>query len=61
MCLPANLGTAERYTPSSRDEIVRFSGLEVQSAFFKEHVPAAAFLCYVSYSTRELQRQPFDI
>ena len=46
-CLPANLGTAERYTPSSKDEVVRFSGLEVQSVFFKEQVPAAAYMCYV--------------
>ncbi len=36
------------YSPSSSDEVVKFKGTQVRSAFFKEHVKAAAYLCHVT-------------
>ena len=36
------------YTPSSNDELVKYGSAEVRSAFFKEHVRVAAYMCYVS-------------
>ena len=47
VCLPSNLGIGDRFTPSSSDEIVKFTTDEVHSAFFKEHVKVAAYMCYV--------------
>ena len=47
VCLPSNLGIGDRFTPSSNDEIVKFTTDEVHSAFFKEHVKVAAYMCYV--------------
>eukprot|EP00094_Tigriopus_californicus_P012053 TCALIF_11646-PA protein Name:"Similar to Tmem67 Meckelin (Rattus norvegicus)" AED:0.11 eAED:0.11 QI:708/0.75/0.55/1/1/1/9/0/735 len=51
ICLPENLGIAERYSPSSKDEIVNFADEEFHSAFFKEHVKVAAYMCYKHKNT----------
>lgn len=53
VCLPANLGMEGLYTPSLADQVVNFGHdaedeAEVNSAFFKEHVSVAAYMCYVS-------------
>ena len=54
-CLPNNLGMDDRYIPSSRDHVIKFEAVsgevsekwEIESAFFKDHVKSAAYLCYV--------------
>lgn len=48
VCLPVNLGILDKYSPSSKDEIFKFRGKEMQSAFLKEHVKVAAYMCSVS-------------
>ena len=44
--MPATLGIAERYTPSSRDSLVGFTSRQIDSAFFKDHVRPSAYACY---------------
>lgn len=50
LCLPANLGISEMYTPTAKDAVIKYGKEEVTSSFFKEHMTAAAFMCYVSYN-----------
>ena len=52
----------DRYIASSRDHVIKFEAVsgeasekwEIESAFFKDHVKAAAYLCYVSYIVKFL-------
>ena len=55
LCLPPNyrndVGISYPITPSAQAHIVRFpeSDKDVDSAFFKEHFEASAYMCTVSF------------
>ena len=53
MCLPPNYKSdGLPYSPSQSDSYVKFSkGKKVESAFFKTHLEAAAYMCNVSRSS----------
>ena len=55
LCLPPNyrndVGISYPITPSAQAHIVRFpdSDKDIDSAFFKEHFEASAYMCTVSF------------